>query len=90
MIDKHRMEIHGRHRTHKSKTYQIVVGAELGERFAAVFEGMEVRISDGQTSITGEVVDQPHLHGILDRINDLGLELVSVQRVSEEPQKTTR
>ena len=48
---------------------------------------MEVRNAGGQAILTGEVVDQSHLHGILDRINALGLELVSLQPVSEEPQK---
>jgi hypothetical protein len=76
------MEMSGRQRTRK--TYRIVVRAEIGERFAAAFEGMDVRIGEGRTIIMGEVVDQSHLHGILDRINALGLELVSLQPVSEE------
>jgi hypothetical protein len=75
-------------RTRKNKTYRIVVRAEIGERFAAAFEGMKVSVAEGQTIITGEVIDQSHLHGILDRINALGLELVSVQ--PEEPQGATR
>jgi len=79
------MESRSRQRTHTSRTYQIVVRAELGERFAAAFEGMEVRPANGRTIITGEVIDQSQLHGILDLINSLGLDLVSVQPVSEEP-----
>jgi hypothetical protein len=78
------METDGRQRTRKSKSYRIVVRAEIGERFAAAFEGMEVKISEGQTIISGEVVDQTHLHGILDRMNALGLELVSLQPLPEE------
>jgi hypothetical protein len=35
----------------------------------------------GQTILTGEVVDQPQLHGILDRIGALGLKLISVEAV---------
>ncbi len=84
------METHGTQRTRGSKAYRIVVRAEIGERFAAAFEGMEVAPAEGQTVITGEVIDQSHLHGILDRINALGLELVSVKRVSEEPRRTDR
>jgi hypothetical protein len=84
MIDKDRMETNGRQQTPRSKGYRIVVRAEIGERFAAAFEGMEVRIADGQTIIEGEVIDQSHLHGILDRINALGLELVSVEPASVE------
>jgi hypothetical protein len=49
-----------------------VVRAELGERFAAVFEGMKVKSAGGQTVITGEVIDQSHLHGVLDRIMTWG------------------
>jgi hypothetical protein len=79
------METHPRQWTPENKAYRIVVRAEIGERFAAAFEGMEVRIAEGQTVITGEVIDQSHLHGILDRINALGLVLVSVQPVAEEP-----
>jgi hypothetical protein len=77
------METDGRQRTRKSKSYRIVVRTEIGERFAAAFDGMDVKVSEGQTVISGEVVDQSHLHGILDRINALGLELVSLQPLPE-------
>jgi hypothetical protein len=40
---------------------------------------------DGQTTITGPVVDQGHLHGLLDRVRDLGLELVSVNATFTHP-----
>ncbi|HYQ85038.1 MAG TPA: hypothetical protein VEP28_13665 [Rubrobacter sp.] len=79
------METHPRQWTPENKAYRIVVRAEIGERFAAAFEGMEVKTAEGRTLITGEVIDQSHLHGILDRINALGLVLVSVQPVPEEP-----
>ena len=82
------METHGRQRTRKA--FRIVVRAEIGERFAAAFEGMDVRIAEGRTIISGEVVDQSHLHGILDRIHALGLELVSLQPLPEAPQGETR
>ena len=65
--------------------YRIVVRSELGERFALAFEGMEIEERGGQTILTGEVIDQPHLHGILDRIGGLGLELVSVECVARDP-----
>jgi len=63
--------------------YQIVVRGELSERYAMAFEGMEMEIKNGQTVLTGEVKDQSHLHGILDRIGALGLKLVSVENLSE-------
>ena len=65
-------------------TYRIVVGGELSGRYATAFEGMEMEAASGQTILTGEVVDQPQLHGILDRINSLGLKLVSVETISQE------
>lgn len=58
--------------------YRIVVAGELSCRFAPAFDGMTVRCSRGQTEITGVVVDQSHLHGLLDRVGELGLDLVSV------------
>ena len=41
------------------------------------FEGMTLATGDGQTAIVGPVTDQAHLHGPLNRIGDLGLELIS-------------
>ena len=58
--------------------YQIVVRGELSQRFRPAFEGMALVPADGRTVITGPVVDQAHLHGLLDRVGELGLELVSV------------
>jgi hypothetical protein len=64
--------------------YRIVVRSELSERYAAAFDGMHMEIKDGQTILIGEIIDQPHLFGILDRINGLGLELLSVQALPED------
>ena len=63
--------------------YRIAVRGELSERYAVAFEGMEMEIKNGLTIITGEVKDQSHLHGILDRIGALGLKLMSVENMSE-------
>jgi outer membrane PBP1 activator LpoA protein len=63
--------------------YRIIVRSELGDRYAVAFEGMEMETKGGDTVLTGEIVDQPHLYGILDRINGLGLELLSVQALPE-------
>ena len=60
-----------------------MVQSELSERLATAFEGMEMETKAGQTILTGEV-DQPHIHGILDRIGALGLKLVSVESVPAE------
>jgi hypothetical protein len=82
------LESGGKQRTRKGtgKVYRIVVRSELSARYAAAFEGMEMEMRCGQTILKGEVIDQPHLHGILDRIGALGLELLSVDCMSEKPQ----
>jgi hypothetical protein len=82
------MESGGKQRTPMGTrtVYRIVVRDELSERLATAFEGMEMETRGGQTILTGEVVDQPHLHGILERIGALGLKLVSVESMLGEPQ----
>ena len=67
-------------------TYRIVVHGESSERYAAVFEGMEMEAASGRTTLTGVVKDQPHIFVMLDRINGLGLKLVSVESVPIESQ----
>jgi hypothetical protein len=64
--------------------YRIEVVGELSERYAPAFEGMKMEAKSGRTILTGEVVDQPYLHGILQRINSLGLKLISVESGSGE------
>ena len=66
------------------RVYRIVVKSELGDRYASDFEGMRMETREGQTILTGEVKDQPHLFGILDRLNGLGLELLSVEALPED------
>jgi hypothetical protein len=66
------------------KLYRIVVRSELGDRYACAFEGMRMETKDGRTILTGELKDQPHLFGVLDRLNGLGLELLSVQAMPDE------
>jgi hypothetical protein len=66
------------------KLYRIVVRSELGDRYASVFEGMRMESKDGRTILTGELKNQPHLFGVLDRLNGLGLELLSVQAMPDE------
>jgi hypothetical protein len=58
--------------------YQIIVRGELSRLYGAVFEGMTLVVGNGQTAIIGPVRDQTRLHGLLDRVGNLGLELVSV------------
>ncbi|HEY6712283.1 MAG TPA: hypothetical protein VI055_08430 [Rubrobacter sp.] len=77
------MKSGGKRNMRKGTTYRIVVRSELNGSYAVAFEGMEMEAKGGYTVLTGEVIDQPHLHGILDRINGLGLELLSVEALPD-------
>jgi hypothetical protein len=68
----------------KGTLYRIVMRSELTDSYASAFEGMKMETKEGQTILIGEVKDQPHLFGILERLNSLGLELLSVQAFSED------
>ncbi|MDQ3810782.1 MAG: hypothetical protein M3336_10875 [Chloroflexota bacterium] len=61
--------------------YQIRVKGHLGPQWTDWFEGLAITLEDnGETLLTGVVVDQAALHGLLRRIRDLGMPLVSVGR----------
>ena len=61
--------------------YEIRLAGHLDARWAAWFDGLAVsRHVDGTTLISGPIVDQAALHGLLQRVRDLGLTLVSVTR----------
>ena len=62
--------------------YQIRIKGHLGPQWTEWFEGMTVtREENGDTLLTGPVVDQAALHGLLKKVRDLGLPLLSVIRV---------
>jgi hypothetical protein len=61
--------------------YRIVVRGELDDRFAHLFNGMEMECADGTTVLTGSGVDQAQLHGIIERLEELALELISVEQM---------
>ena len=65
--------------------YRICVRGQLTQRFATEFDGMSLEPGVAHTALIGQVRDQSQLFGILDRVRDLGLELVSVQPRSESP-----
>jgi hypothetical protein len=63
--------------------YEIRVAGHLAPRWVAVFDGMTLtQHDDGSTVIAGPVADQPALHGLLRKLSDLGLPLVSVTPTS--------
>jgi len=61
--------------------YRIVVRGELDDRFAYLFNGMEMQRIDGTTVLTGDMVDQAQLHGYIERLEELALELVTVEQI---------
>ena len=65
--------------------YEIRFKGHLSSYRAQMFEGLEmVQGPDGQTVLTGPVIDQAALHGILNKIRDLGVPLLSVKRLSQD------
>ena len=65
--------------------YLIRLKSHLGPSSAGVFEGFAVRHeANGETVLTGPVVDQAALHGILMKIRDLGLTLVEVKSLNSD------
>ena len=68
----------------RGRRYRLVLRGELGEPFGFLFEGMQMDRVAGTTVLTGTVIDQAHLHGLLERIQDLGIELVSIGSADEE------
>jgi hypothetical protein len=71
--------------------YEIRIEGYLSSYRAQIFEGLEmVQGPGGETVLTGPVIDQAALHGILNRIRDLGVPLLSVKQLSQDGTKTER
>jgi hypothetical protein len=62
--------------------YRVIVFGRLGETSRGIFEDLCVEPDGANTWLTGEL-DQPALFGVLDRIQELGLELVALSRLDE-------
>ena len=69
---------------HTPESYEIRVAGHLGKSWAARFEGLSMRHDpEGETVLSG-MLDQSALHGVLMKIRDLGLKLISVKRNGED------
>ncbi len=69
--------------------YKIRVKGHLGGRWSEWFDGLEItNLENGEAMLSGDIVDQAALHGVLAKVRDLGLPLISVTRA--EPPRQMR
>ena len=73
----------------ESGLYEIRLKGHLNNRWANWFEGLTITLEDnGDTLLTGPVIDQAALHGLLKKVRDLGMPLVSVSPLEPGPSTT--
>jgi hypothetical protein len=66
--------------------YQIKIKGHLVPQWTDWFEGLTITLEDGNTLLTGPVIDQAALHGLLKKVRDLGMPLLSVNSIGLDPQ----
>jgi hypothetical protein len=80
------------HRSERDKdqpmVYQFRLRGQLSQQWTDWFEGLTITFEEGNTLLTGAVIDQAALHGILKKVRDLGLPLLSVNSVESSRQET--
>lgn len=82
MPDEYRSE----RKTDQPMVYQIRIHGHLSQRWTDWFEGLTItQEEDGSTLLSGLVMDQSALHGILKKIRNLGMPLLSVNSVDPDP-----
>ena len=68
--------------------YQIRIKGHLGHGWKDWFEDLSITLQDnGDTLLTGPVVDQAALHGLLKKVHDFGMPLISVERIEREKRR---
>lgn len=67
----------------KTAAYEIRIKGGLSEQLLAAFEGMDSTVCSAETVLRGPPLDQAALHGLLDRVQALGLELIEVRRLPD-------
>mgnify|MGYP006953450479 FL=1 len=73
---------------HDATNYRIKLNGRLDRKWSDWFDQMEISTEGDQTILTGPVADQAALHGLLIRIRDLNLTLLSVERLKPvQPEK---
>lgn len=66
-----------------AREYQVVVDGELSDEVAPAFKGMRLERREGNTLLVGRIRDQAELQGLLTRISELGLTLLSAKSIDE-------
>jgi hypothetical protein len=72
-------------KSHTPVHYQIKLKGHLDHKWSEWFEGIDISTGDGETILSGQVADQAALHGLLIRIRDLNLTLLSVEQIDPDP-----
>ena len=71
--------------------YEIRVKGHLDGRWSDWFEGLQItNLENGEAMLSGEIVDQAALHGVLARVRDLGLPLVAVRSIDLTSEGSTK
>ena len=68
-----------------SSGYEIRIKGRLSDSLCGAFEDFNASVKPAETIMRGELRDQSELHGVLGRIQDLGLELIEVRRLEDYP-----
>jgi hypothetical protein len=76
---------------HQPMTYQIRIKGHLGDQWAEWFDGLIIKLEDnGETLLIGPVIDQAGLHGLLKKVRDLGLPLISVSPLDNRKEDSSQ
>ena len=71
--------------SHEPMLYQIRLKGHLTAQWADWFDGLAISLEDnGDTLLTGSVIDQAALHGLLKKVRDIGIPLISVHRIEAD------
>jgi len=66
-------------------TYRIVVHGEFGDLLRAAFSDMSITTGEGKTVLFGRMRDHAELYGVLDRMRDLGIDVLAMGEVEDHP-----
>ena len=72
------------------RVYQIRIKGYLVPQWTDWFEGLTITLEDGNTLLTGTVIDQAALHGLLKKVRDLNMPLLSVNSIDASPEDTNQ